>query len=278
MRNSELEMYHLNFHQSFAPETESIIRILSLANSKVGFLTKEEISEQTSIPTGRSSGKVEPHIYYAAAMKLITFEKSSGKYKCELTILGEVLLLEDPYLVENLSKFLLHNMLVDSYSPAVLWSYLFNEFMTKDMSTFTNDQIQNAIERKFAANVNLTPFRTCYTSDLSFGSLNLIKIEDKEYRLNPHQLKRENLYAYAYILLSKWEEFLANRTEITLDEVVGILNFGRSFIWNEKQTLDALDLMQDIGLVKLNAQLSPVTIIKNQSAEYCMKNLYSLLI
>lgn len=181
-------------------------------------------------------------------------------------------------MVENLSKLLLHTMLVDSHSLASLWSYLFNEFIPKVMNNFNNDQIQNAIERKFEANVNLTPFRTCYTSDLSLGSLGLIKIEDKEYSVNPHKLKRENLYVYAFALLSKWEELLPDQTEITIDDILNTLNFGKAFIWDEKQIRDVLDLMQDIGLVKLNAQLSPITIIKNQSAEHCMKNLYSLLI
>lgn len=278
MSKQEQEVYHLNFHKTFAPELESLVRILSLANEEVGFLTKEEISERTSIPTGKSSGKVEPHIYYAAAMRLITFEKESGRYKCELTMLGKVILLEDPYLVENLTKLLLHAFLVDRHSPVVLWAFVFNEFMPKVMRMFNSEQFENAIERKFAANVNLSPFRTTYTSDLSFGNLGLLHLDDKKYLTQPHRISKENLYVYGYVLLAKWEELLADRTEITIDEVTDILYFGKQFIWEEKQVRDALDLMQDVGLVKLNAQLSPITIIKNQSAPYCLNKMYSLLI
>ncbi|WP_148629978.1 DUF4007 family protein [Bacillus sp. E214] len=278
MSNHEVDVFHLNFHQTFAPETESIIRILSLASSSKDFLTKEEISEVTSIPTGKSSGKVEPHIYYAAAMKLITYEKVSGKYKVELTAVGKTILCEDPYLVENITKLLLHVFLVDRYSPAVLWSYLYNDFFPKVMGNFNNDQIQMSVERKFESSVNLTPFRTCYTSDLSFGSLNLIKIDDKIYTLTSHRLRKEFLYVYSYLLFYKWEELLGDRTEITIDEIIDTLYFGRAFLWGEKQIRDVLDLMGDEGLVKLNAQLSPITIIKNQSAEHCLKNIYSLLI
>ncbi|MCI2254776.1 DUF4007 family protein [Domibacillus sp. PGB-M46] len=278
MSKEELVTYHLNFHQSFAPEIEAISRIVSLADSDAGFLTKEEISEKTMIPTGKSSGKVEPHIYYAAAMKLITFEKADRKYECKLTRLGKLVVLEDPYLVENISKLLLHVFLADKHSAAMLWSYLFNEFIPKVMPDFNDELIQNAIERHFSSNVNLTPFRTCYSSDLSLGDLGLIRLKDKGYKIEPHRISRENVYVYGYVLLEKWEQILADRSEITFDEITDVLYFGKPFLWGERQLRDALDLMQDAGLIKVNAQLSPITIIKNQNSSFCLDNMYSLLI
>ncbi|WP_174733163.1 DUF4007 family protein [Mesobacillus harenae] len=278
MNKEELMTYHLNFHQSFAPEIEAISRIVSLADSDTGFLTKEEISEKTMISTGKRSGKVEPNIYYATAMRLITFEKLDQKYECKLTPLGRVVFLEDPYLVENISKLLLHAFLADSYSAAKLWSYLFNEFIPKVMPSFNNELIVNAIERHFSSNVNLTPFRTCYSSDLSLGDLGLIRLVDKGYELEPHRISRENVYVYGYVLLEKWEEVLADRSEITFNEITDVLCFGKPFLWGERQMRDAFDLMQDAGLIKVNAQLSPITIIKNQNSYFCLDKMYSLLI
>jgi hypothetical protein len=278
MNKQELVEYQLNFHQTFAPEMEAISRILSLADSDAGFLTKEEISEQTAIPTGKSSGKVEPHIYYAAAMRLITFEKVSGKYKCKMTALGKVVALEDSYLVENISKLILHAFLVDKHAPTTLWSYVFNEFIFKVMPVFNNELLQNSIERRFAANVNLTPFRTCYSSDLSLGELGFLSLNDKEYTVNSHRVSKENVYVYGYVLLTKWEEILESRSEITFDEITETLFFGKQFLWENRQLQDVLDLMQDVGLIKVNAQLTPITIIKNQNASFCLNKMYSLLI
>ncbi|WP_056830433.1 DUF4007 family protein [Psychrobacillus sp. FJAT-21963] len=279
MSKEELVTYHLNFHQSFAPEMEAISRIVSLADSDAGFLTKEEISEQTMIPTGKSSGKVEPHIYYAAAMRLITFEKLDKKYECKLTPLGRTILIEDKYLVENISRLLLHYFLSDKDSPARLWSYLFNDFIPLVMPQFKNEVIQNAVERQVQKNnVNLTPFRTSYTSDLSLGNLELFRIEDFIYEVKPHRISKENRYVYGYLLLTKWEELLSERSEITFDEITNRLYFGKPFLWGEREVRDALDLMQDDGLIKVNAQLSPITIIKNQNAAFCLDKLYSLLI
>jgi hypothetical protein len=278
MNQQKLVEYQLNFHQTFAPEMEAISRILSLADSDAGFLTKEEISEQTAIPTGKSSGKVEPHIFYAAAMRLITFEKVSGKYKCKLTPLGKVVALEDSYLVENISKLILHAFLVDKHAPTTLWSYVFNEFIFKVMPVFNNELIQNAIERRFDANVNLTPFRTCYSSDLSLGELGFFSLNEKEYTVNSHRVSKENVYVYGYVLLTKWEEILESRSEITFDEITETLFFGKQFLWENRQLQDVLDLMQDVGLIKVNAQLTPITIIKNQNASFCLNKMYSLLI
>lgn len=275
---NQIQPYYLDFHMTFAPEREYISRILSFANENSGSYTKEEISEQTAIPTGKVSGKVEPHIYYTAAMGLITFEKSAGKYKLVLTDIGRMILLEDPYLVENVGKLLMHGLLVDSNSPASLWSYMFNVFFPKVNENFSHDQVTKAVERKFEKKVNLSPFRTCYTSELSFESLNLLEIEDNNYSIKPHRMKKEFLYVYAYLLINKWEQVIGERTEITIDEVMDVLHYGKALFWDEKQIRDVLDIMQDAGLIKLNAQLSPITIIKNQNANYCLNKLFSLLI
>lgn len=275
---NQIQPYYLDFHKTFAPGREYISRILSFANENSSFYTKEEISEQTAIPTGKTSGKVEPHIYYAAAMGLITFEKSAGKYKLELTDIGQIILLEDLYLVENVSKLLIHGLLVDSNSPATLWSYMFNVFIPKVNEKFSHEQVIKAVERKFSKKVNMSPFRTCYTSALSLESLKLLEIEDNNYSIRPHRMKKEFLFVYAYLLINKWEQVLGERTEITIDEIINDLHYGKALFWDEKQIRDVLDSMQDVGLIKLNAQLSPITIIKNQNANYCLNKLFSLLI
>lgn len=278
MNQEELETYHLNFHQSFSPELEYLSRIVNLADANEGPLTKEEISERTMIPTGKVSGKVEPHIYYAAAMKLITFKKLEKRFICKLTPLGKKIALEDPYLVESISKLILHSFLADKHSAAIMWSYIFNELIPKVKPSFSNELIQSAVERHFSMNVNLTPFRTCYSSDLSFGDLGLIRSGDKDYYLDAHRVASENVYAYGYVLLEKWSKQLKGRSEITFDEITDVLYFGRVFLWGERQIRDALDLMQEVGLISVNAQLSPITIIKNQNSSYCLDKMYSLLI
>lgn len=63
-----VQLSNLNFHQTFPPTTDGISRLLSVAD-RGGAYTKEEISQMTGIPTGKSSGKVEPYIRYAVYMR-----------------------------------------------------------------------------------------------------------------------------------------------------------------------------------------------------------------
>lgn len=61
----------VNFHKTFSPQDSYITKILELA--KENFIgSKEEISEETGIPTGKTSGKVVPHILYTQYMGLTT--------------------------------------------------------------------------------------------------------------------------------------------------------------------------------------------------------------
>ena len=94
------EKVNLNFHESFNPDFEYISKIVQIADNCEG-LTKEEISELTGIPTGASSGKVEPHINYAKFMNLIEFKKESSRYYIYSTSLGKVIENEDLYYLEN---------------------------------------------------------------------------------------------------------------------------------------------------------------------------------
>ena len=60
---------NLNFHQTFPPTADGLSRLT--LDCPVGeALTKEQISEKTGIPTGKSNGKVEPYLAYAEYMGL----------------------------------------------------------------------------------------------------------------------------------------------------------------------------------------------------------------
>ena len=69
----------LQFHETFQPQAEYISAVLELAcNGYSG--TKESISEQTGIPTGKQKGKVVPHLKYAQYMRLLTFTLNQRRW------------------------------------------------------------------------------------------------------------------------------------------------------------------------------------------------------
>ncbi|MGB6406314.1 MAG: DUF4007 family protein [Planococcus donghaensis] len=271
--------YQLNFHQTFAPETEALAQLLRVASNDNEYHTKEELSSLTMIPTGESSGKVVPHIYYAASMNLINFDKKDNKYSLSLTALGEVIYEEDPFLTENLSKIICHYEVANKYSPILLWAYLFNRYIPLSGNIFSQNNFSHAVTREFeSAKVNLSPLRSFYTTERSFASISILSIEGDEVTVSPHSINRSYRYVYAYLLLKKWETHLPNQSEVTFTDITRDLGFGNPFIWDEHTVMEVLELLQDQGVIVVNRQLSPITVIKQVSANYCLSKLYDFLI
>ncbi|MFD1861478.1 DUF4007 family protein [Planococcus chinensis] len=271
--------YQLNFHQTFAPETEALAQLLRVASSNHEYLSKEELSSLTMIPTGEKSGKVVPHIYYSKAMGLVDFDKKDNKYSLSLTALGDVIYQEDPFLTEDLSKIICHYEMSNKYAPTLLWSYLFNQYIPVSGDAFSQNSFSNAVTREFdSSKVNLSPLRSFYTAERSFASLNFLSIENDEFIISAHPINRVYRFVYAYFLLKNWEIHLPTQSEITFTELTDTLGFGNPFVWNEHTVMEVLELLQDQGVIVVNRQLSPITIIKQVSSDYCLSKLYNFLI
>ncbi|MCM3364236.1 DUF4007 family protein [Niallia sp. Sow4_A1] len=272
----------LNFHQTFAPEKEAIAQLVQFAsihNNNNNYFTKEEISQNTSIPTGKRSGKVVPHINYAEAMGLIAVEKDGSKYRIKLTPLGKIVCEEDPYLIEELSNVLCHYNLSRLNSRAKMWSFIFNQVVKNQGMEITNNSLKSALNKFFKVkDVNITPFRTCYTEDRCFGDLNLLEIVEGKYIFKSHHVDRSYKYLYGYLLLSNWEIVLPNQTEVTYDTLVNELGFGNPFIWDDTSLDESLEILQEERLIIINLQLTPVTYIRQVSSKSLLSKIYSLLI
>ena len=100
----------LNFPQTFLPDRRLLARLLPFAAAN-GRGDKVEIGEATGIPTGQSTGKVEPMINYARGMGLIDTNRDAGLWQLAMTPLGRVVVAEDPYLSQPVTLWLLHLML-----------------------------------------------------------------------------------------------------------------------------------------------------------------------
>jgi hypothetical protein len=264
---------NINFHQTFKPERQYISAILEITDYSDDMDIKE-ISSITGIPTGKSSGKVEPHILYAQYMGLITAKKMNNKYHIELTKFGIIVKSEDPGLVENLTLLLCHCMIVRVNQGAELWSYVFNRILPSYRNVIKVALFNKELEQKFGTKIKLAPFNGTYTDFLK--ELNIIDVSDGIVKMNKVIYNKEHIYLYALVLFEYWDEIYNNQDEISSLEMTKI-GFRNPFGWNEKEEYEILEHMSDKGILRFNRQLMPYTILRLLDKQVIIDRLYNEL-
>lgn len=269
----------LKFHETFQPEPVYISTILELAARKYSG-SKFDISEATGIPTGKQKGKVEPHIKYAAYMNLIKYEFEKGIYKLSLTELGKVVFQEDRYLHEQLTKWICHFELSRIKTGAPQWAYLINIAHPGFISGISQEKLRTQANSFFNVSVEFEEMfgvvKRSYIDGI-FDDLEYMIFDNglKELRFVEQNNKDELTFIYAYAILKNWEEVLFEKNEVTIIELVDTLSFGKIFGLTDETINDVLDQLKDEGIISVNRQLFPATIIRLERADNLIYRLYS---
>lgn len=278
---NDKEKVNLNFHATFNPDFEYISKILQIADNCDG-LTKEKISEITGIPTGDSSGKVEPHINYAKFMNLIEFKKDGSNYYIYSTNLGNIIKNEDLYFLENLSKLVCNYFLTSKIYGAPMWYSIFRCMSNKYGNYIKEKVVLKDLYEEFNIKINLTPFKSCYKNNKSLASLNLIRIQEVDneniFTFDKNKFDDENAYVYIYTLIKDLEGLDSNRKEFSVNEIFEGISWHRGYCWDEDIAMMILEKFNDLDVISLNRQLNPITVIINAKSEDIVKKIYSLLI
>lgn len=274
----EMNNINLNFHETFYPELSYISKILNIAEQNfIG--TKEDIAFETGIPTGLNSGKVKPHIKYAQYMGLINVNINKSKFELSLTELGKLVFIEDRFILENITKLLLHYGLTREVKGAPQWSFLFNNTNYILENPISVETIRKKANVFFSKEVELGVVRNTYLKQDSLGALKLIDLINQDVVFKKQDVQKEYVYLYAYCLLNSWEYKLGlNVSEITLDDLLNKLNYNKIFCLDTESIDEILWLLERYNVVKVNRQLYPITIIKNLMSSDVIFNIYSLLI
>lgn len=272
--------YNLNFHQTFYPTIEYISRLLAIADD-TRILTKEEISEITGIPTGEKSGKVEPHILYGAYMNLIVPNKEGMQYRLKRTELGDMVYREDPNIIEDITLLLCHYYLTSSSYGADMWYFIIREIFKKYNNSVSEPVLYEELKQRYhKSNIKLAPFIKTYEE--SFNKLSAIKIEENQVgnrnlHFTPHKFHKDFLFLYAYTLLDEWEKVFGSVTEVIIGDISAKLKWGNAFAWGEVAEFSVLEKISDLGIIKINKQLSPTTVVKIADCKTIRQKIYSLL-
>ncbi len=264
---------NLNFHLTFPPSRDLLSRLITHCPEDV-LLSKEEISEITGIPTGKNSGKVEPHICYAQYMGLLIDKKSQGKHSIHFSCLGNIIRNEDPGLNEDLTLMICHMMITSPYIGASLWSTIFNKIIPAVNGNLAEEKFEQRLTEIYGTLPRLGPFYSSYL-DL-FSRLRLLEHKNGNIFLVKHKYMPELIFAYAYQLFWQWEIAYPSRNELSSTEINSLNSFA-CLGWGDSQLYSLLELLAEKHLVLFNRQMVPYTITQLHSSESILPLLYSEL-
>lgn len=283
----------LSFMQDFKPERMLIAKLLAFVRDD-GSGDKHYISNQTGIPTGQSSGKVEPMIYYATGMGLIESRKKGNEWQLTLTDLGNVVLREDPFLSERVSLWLLHLMLCrplaedSSKQVGVVppWYNLFIEgvtrmgasFSAEDYLAFMRECFGDSSNRKGMVNLILKS----YIEDSCLGLTRALRVSlsgnEEIYARNPAPKDIEFYPAYTAYLILLWEQLYPKREQLQLDEFFQRAGVLTALNWSQNDAKAWLDWAADHGILQLDRQTGQTLALRTASLTVVLASIYSELV
>ena len=269
----------LNFHSTFQPQEIYLTKLLELAvNNYCG--KKEEISEITGIPTGKNTGKVVPHIKYLEHMGLINSESTTKGFKLSLTEIGRVVYENDKFFDEKLTKLICHYYMTDYEIGAPQWIYLFKEYPAMLGITIKNKNIQTKAEFMFNKEVDFAIAKNGYIPSKNgfFSCLNLLDADNENVEFKENYSNFEVFNFYGFSLLDLWQKYNKDANEIILDKIIEELKWNRIFGFTEEEMLNVFDELQNIGIIKVNKQMRPISIQKLIDKEDLINEIYSNLI
>ncbi len=231
----------LTFHQSFQAELSNISKILGLGHDQG---TKEDISEETGISTGKQKGKVEPAIRYATFMGLLEHEVSQGMYTLTPTKLGKVVLQEDPYLQEILTLWLCHAQMCHPLVGAPQWSFLVHQGHLGFDKFCSNQFFLEKAQLEFDSTLSFTQLFSVVRLSYTEGCFRRLRFVNWEEALGflPQSVQEDLIFVYAYSLLSLWEAFFPEKQEVTMPEIDQKLGLARTFCFHEEEWQALLDI------------------------------------
>ncbi len=269
----------INFHETFQPELQYLAKIIDLAsNNFTG--SKFEISEITGIPTGKQKGKVEPHIKYASFMDLVDYTVCRGIYSLSLSQLGKEVFIQDKFLHEYLTHWLCHYGLSRPDIGAPQWSYIVHYGHSGFYQSNSSDYHLDKANALFGTNVDFTEMfgvvKRCYSEGF-LSDINYLRWDDRAEFIE-HSESLELLFVYAYVILDCWKRLFPQKSEITLTELIEKIEIGKIFNVGDAEIDSILDNLEFEGILKLNRQLYPPTIICTSSLGIIIPKLYSRLL
>ena len=282
----------LNFPQDFLPQRSLLARLLPFAATN-GCGEKVQIGAETGIPTGESSGKVEPMIHYAYGMGLIHADKEAKRWRLRLTALGRRIAVEDPFLSEPVTLWLLHLMLCrrsarrdHAIGLADAWFSLFAEGVLRLGNGFDQEAYLDYLIERHKTKSYLKPLAglvlRSYLESTCFGPINALSKEilDQKTRYIRHPAPAEHSHfpAYSAYLFLVWDDLYPGHDQLSIDELFTHSRCLAVLGWSRATATRWLDWMADRGLLQLDRQTGGTLALRLRKTDAVIYEIYDELI
>ncbi|MDQ5910632.1 MAG: hypothetical protein QG599_2729 [Pseudomonadota bacterium] len=290
----------LNLPQTFLPERRLLAKLLSFIADQGGG-DKEAISAATGIPTGKSTGKVEPMIRYVQGMGLANAEKAASQWRLSLTPLGEIVQREDPFLSEPVTIWLLHLMLcrrcgrsTPARGIADAWFALFADSGFRLGPCFTPAAwLDVLIERHgqkaylfSLASIVLRSYLEASSLACAPVALSPLTVEgnppgrfqDQGIIRQSAPVEKRFFPAYAAAFYLNWDELFNAETQLALDEFADQSRFFTVLGWDDIAISRWLDWMADQGILQIDRHTGTPILLRLRETVSIIARVYCELV
>lgn len=288
---ADSQLLPLNFPQDFLPERRLLGQLLPFAAAN-GSGDKVRIGAETGIPTGESTGKVEPMIHYSRGMGLIRVEKTAGLWQLGLTPLGRVVAREDRYLSEPVTLWVLHLMLcrrnglgVPAAGVADAWFALFAEGSFRLGSRFEHTAYLDYLAERHGAKGYLKGLSglvlRSYLETTCFGPIKALHTEvttgQPTYIRRSAPADNAHFPAYSSYLFIIWDQLFPDQSQLAIDDLFIQTRCLAVLGWDRGTANRWLDWMADRGMIQLDRQTGGALVLRLQEAGRVISRIYEEL-
>jgi hypothetical protein len=270
-----------NFHETFIPERQYIHALMRFAASgKSGNIL--EIASETGIPTGKSSGKVQPTIHYCIGMGMIqlTPQKQAAIKKPELTPFGRIVFLEDPFLKEHVTQWIAHFNLCNPLIGAEIWYQVFFKGFQSLGNSFSRTQLNDFLCLMNGVNHKkiIGPLVRMYEDDAAFKICGALSSSGDEIHKNPAPISNEFAKAYGAWLLQLLADHFPNNPQVTVTDLENKAGWQTIPSWTISDIHLVLEIIEQKGILEVDRHMTPWILYPTANLEKIWMCIYDDLI
>ena len=268
-----------SFHETFFPDRRHLSTLIKLAKS--GYEgTIDAISADTGIPTGKSSGKVLPHLKYAHAMGITTTAAvRDGVHTLQLAPLGRLFAVEDPLLHEPLTQLILHLMLSRPIGGASAWHIFFGRSRLALGRASTVEAATSFLVQELGNSSSLPgPLFSTYREEASLARTGMLIVDKDAISRGALPTPQEFYWAYAYCWLTSWEQTMPGVQQLPLSELETACRFFEGSGWADQAVHDFLAWTTAQGLTRIDRQTGTPLVMKVKRSDELTALIYGELL